>query len=319
MLTALRLFCPAKLNLQLRIVGKRADGYHLLETLFHAIDLGDDLVARRTTAGFSLSISADDARDLVPADDDNLVLRAARAFVAATSHGGGFAFHLHKRVPNGAGLGGGSSDAAAALRLCNALCGSRLDAGAMHELARSLGADVPFFFAAGSQWGRGVGDELSPARVPPFHATLVVPPFGCPTVAVYKNYSANWKQGFATASVRGVRERHHNDCADFAAGDEVVNDLEAAAERVRPELAQLRRRAVDLGVASIAMTGSGSTLFAPAIDAAAAAVDRARLLPLQDAGVRLLAVRSLESTPMPMPASWPDASAAPGRCEDGGS
>ncbi len=299
MSAALRLFCPAKLNLYLRICGRRADGYHLLETLLQPIDLGDDLVARRLPGGLSLSITADDARDLLPVTDDNLVLRAARAYLAATGIQHGFAFHVHKRIPHGGGLGGGSSDAAAALRLCNALSGDRIDAAALYALARPLGADVPFFLGSGAQWGSGVGDELEPHAVAPLHFTLLVPPFGCPTAAVYKNFAANWNQAFDAASIRCVRDSYHNDFASRR----FVNDLAAAAERVRPELTQLRHRAEALGVFT-AMTGSGSTLFATADSAASARLDRQRLAPLLADGVRLLAARSVAGAFEPMATDW---------------
>lgn len=293
MTRALSLFCPAKLNLYLRITGRRADGYHLLATLLHAIDLGDELGAERTDGGLELSIAAADPRDALPVQDDNLVLRAARAFAQAAGVRPGFRFWLQKRIPHGGGLGGGSSDAAAALRLCNALCardGDRgpLDAAALHAIARTLGADVPFFLRGGSQWGFGVGDELEPCSVAPQHFTLLVPPFGCPTADVYKNFAAHWNGTFDAASIRCVRDSHHN---DFASRDGFVNDLAAAAERVRPELQQLRRQAADLGV-GVAMTGSGSVLFAAAPSRALAEGQRQRLAPLQQLGVRLLAARS---------------------------
>lgn len=316
---ALALFCPAKLNLYLRITGRRPDGYHTLATLLHAIDLGDDLVARRTDGGDELAITAADARDLLPVTDDNLVLAAARAFAAATAqHGGprgdrhgGWAFALHKRIPHGGGLGGGSSDAAAALRLCNALAGAPLgrpplDRAQLHAVARTLGADVPFFLHGGTQWGFGVGDELEPAtaaqqRLAAQHFTLLAPPFGCPTADVYKNHAANWNRGFDAARVRGGRDDHHN---AFASGG-FVNDLTAAAERVRPELTQLRRQAADLGVAAVWMTGSGSTLFVASATEGEAVRVRERLAPLQRDGVRILPARSAPASFEPSPVVWP--------------
>lgn len=297
---ALQLRAPAKVNLHLEVTGRRADGYHLLATLFAAVDLADLLVAERRPAGqeHSLEVRADDARDLVPAGDDNLVLRAARAFCARTQRADAFAFRLQKRIPSGAGLGGGSSDAAAALRLCNRLCGEPLDDDALVRVGAALGADVAFFVRGGVQWGCGVGDELSPSRLSrPLFLTLIVPPFGCATAAVYKMHAARWQPADGTASIPRVRDCHHHDFADVALRGGIVNDLTAAAEQVRPELAQLRARVEALGVAAAAMSGSGSTLFVPAASAEAAAACRQRLAPLLADGVRLLAARTADERP----------------------
>lgn len=299
--SGLSLFCPAKLNLRLEVVGKRSDGYHLLETLFHAIDLGDDLVARRSDGELSLSITADDPRELLPVQADNLVLRAARAFAQRVGVEPAFDFRLHKRVPHGGGLGGGSSDAAGALRLCNALHGFVLDRAALLECARPLGADVAFFLDGGTQWGSGVGDELTSCDEPlSLFFTLLVPPFGCPTVEVYKSLAAVWKPSMRVDSIGHVRDCLH-DIADATVRGEIVNDLAAAAELVRPELARVRRRAEGLGVGRVAMTGSGSTLFVAARTAEDAARQRSLLSPLREDGVRVLAARSSGPAPAPRP------------------
>lgn len=303
----LRLFCPAKLNLHLRITGRRSDGYHGLETVFHTIDLGDDLWARRTDGPMTLAITADDPREALPVQDDNLVCRAARAFVRQAPSSGAFAFHLHKRTPHGGGLGGGSSDAAAALRLCNALAGAPLDHAALHALAAPLGADVPFFLLGGSQWATGIGTDLqSCAHAPQLYVTLIVPAFGCPTAEVYRMYAAHWQAPLHVATVPRVRD-HLDDFADIAVRGEIVNDLAVAAELVRPELARLRERAEGLGVGRVAMTGSGSTLFVAAASADEAAGHRRRLATLADQGVRIVSARSLVATPSPAASVWPRA------------
>lgn len=306
-MTTLRLLAPAKLNLVLKVIGRRADGYHLLDTLFHAIDLGDELTAQRRegadaphapgAARHELAIAHTGERTALPVADDNLVLRAARAFAAATGRGVTFRFFLHKRIPHGGGLGGGSSDAAAALRLCNELCGRPLDGAALHAIARGLGADVPFFLALGSQRGRGIGDELTPVEVPPRHFVLVVPPFDCPTAAVYKNLSVHWNASFDAASIRAPEGTHHKDQALSARYE---NDLEDAATAVRPQLATLRARARELGAPSLHLTGSGSTCFVPADSAAHAEQIEHRLRPLRADGTALLRTRSLAGVPAPV-------------------
>jgi 4-diphosphocytidyl-2-C-methyl-D-erythritol kinase len=301
-MTALRLRAPAKLNLGLRIVGRRADGYHLLDTLFHALALADDLVAQPTDGAIGLSITAGDARDLLPVHDDNLVLRAARAFAQRSGTAPAFQFALHKRIPHGGGLGGGSSDAAAALRLCNALRGAPLDDPALHELARGLGADVPFFLGAGSQRGQGIGEQLTPEPgVPSRHFLLVVPPFGCDTAAVYENHAAHWNGSFDAATVSGARDQHHK---DLLLRDRFENDLTAAAERVQPGLRDLRLRARALGEPALYMTGSGSTLFLACEREDQVAAAGLRLRPLLASGVRLIATRSAAAPREPELVSW---------------
>lgn len=282
----------AKLNLVLRVTGRRADGYHLLETLFHALDLHDDLWVARAGRGVQLQVTADDARLAVGTGADNLVVRALQKLADAAGDTAGFVAHLHKRIPHGAGLGGGSSDAAAALRLGNQLLASPLAPAPLARLGSELGADVPFFLGPHSQWGRGVGDELEPTVVPPRHFVLLLPPFGCPTADVYKNHAAHWQSGAPQDRVPRVTGPITRDSAVHTG---FCNDLEPAAERVRPELARLRRRIEDLGHPEVRMTGSGSTLFLGFADPVAAAECAARLDALSADGVRVVTTRSADA------------------------
>jgi len=302
------LFLPAraKLNLVLRITGRRADGYHLLHTLFHEVELHDELWAARSDGPEDeLVVRATDPRNRVEPTADNLVLRAVRLFRSVAGSHQRFRIVLHKHVPHGGGLGGGSSDAAAALRLCNALCGHPVAAGALQQASVALGADVPFFFHGGSQWGSGIGDELAPATTAPRHFLLVVPPFGCPTAEVYKNHAAHLR---STVQVDTVPAVSLHPARDSEGHGHDANDLEAAAERVRPELAGLRRRIAELGFPEVRMTGSGSTLFLGfraehELEAAAQSLGT-----LQRDGIRLLATRSAEPGPRdPVQSGWPTA------------
>jgi 4-diphosphocytidyl-2-C-methyl-D-erythritol kinase len=288
---AARLSLPAraKLNLWLAVTGRRADGYHLLDTLFHTLELHDDVEVALAPAGITLTVTADEPRWAVPAGPDNLVERALARIAARAGYRGGFAARLHKRIPHGAGLGGGSSDAAAALRLANALLGAPLAADALTAEALALGADVPFFLAGGSQRASGIGERLSPWPVPPQHWVLVVPPFGCPTAGVYESFAAQWKRHAIGDTVHGVPFPDSPDSL-FRMG--FHNALQPAAERVRPELAALRHDVAALGRREVGMTGSGSTLFVRcerADDARACAV---ALAPLHARGVRVLVTRS---------------------------
>ncbi len=288
----------AKLNLVLRIVGRRADGYHLLETLFHALELHDDVQVALAPAGITLDVSADEHDLLVGAGPDNLVHRALAAVARHTGHRGGFAARLHKRIPHGGGLGGGSSDAAAALRLGNALLGNVLPPESLHSIAVALGADVPFFLRGCSQWGRGIGDELTPAIVAAHHFVLLVPPFACATADVYKTFAALWKSERPQDSLPLFPVPETTDAA-LRIG--FHNDLQQAAEKVRPGLAALRRRAGELGQRPVHMTGSGSTLFVACPDAAAAAHCAGELTPLRAEGVRILVTRSKDGGALDQP------------------
>lgn len=279
----------AKLNLVLRVVGRRADGYHLLETLFHALELHDDVELELDARGIELAVTADDPALAVGAGPDNLVAKALARFAAAAEYGGGFRARLHKRIAAGGGLGGGSSDAAAALRLANALLGEPLSAAELAAIASPLGADVTFFLRGGSQWGRGIGDELSPASVAPRHFVLVLPPFGCATAAVYKSFAEQWKSSGRADTVRLIPV---SDTTDSLLHSGFPNDLQAAAERVRPELAILRRRVAELASCEVGMTGSGSTLFVSTPTAEAAQRCARDLAPLAVTGVRFVATRS---------------------------
>ncbi|MCR9246714.1 MAG: 4-(cytidine 5'-diphospho)-2-C-methyl-D-erythritol kinase [bacterium] len=312
-MTVLFQTAPAKLNLVLRIVGRRADGYHLLESLFHPIALADELWVGATApaTGVALTVASAGERSAVAAAD-NLVVRALERLRAAASNSAsgravpGFEAHLRKRIPVGGGLGGGSSDAATALALGNALLDRPLAAATLHELAVGLGADVPFFLLGGSAWGCGIGDELTPVDAPSWHFVLLVPPFDCPTVAVYKNHAAHWNDG-APQGTSGSQPLPTT--RESVLRIEFSNDLTAAAESVRPELAALRQRASELAGVPAHVTGSGSTLFLASRTAADAAVIRERLAPLAADGVEI--VRTQSAGP-PMPPT--EAAAVGGAC-----
>ncbi len=222
------LTAPAKLTVSLRVTGVRADGYHLVDAEMVSLDLADTL---SFGPGDGLTVEAAGTGLPVPADDDNLVRRALRA-VGRTA-----AVHLVKRIPAGGGLGGGSSDAAAVLRWAGRADPDRPDDVA---LAASLGADVPFCLRGGRARVTGIGDVLAPLPVEDRTFTLVVPPFGCATPAVYRAWD---EMGGPTA--------------------EGPNDLEPAALAVEPRLAEWRDR---LGAATgevPTLAGSGSTWFVP--------------------------------------------------------
>lgn len=176
-----RLMAPAKINLFLHIVGRRPDGYHLLQTAFRMLDWGDDIVLRRRDDGAIVRTSEVPG---VPAEAD-LVVRAARALQAASGSRFGADIGVLKRIPMGGGLGGGSSDAATVLLGLNRLWGCGLSRAQLQALGLRLGADVPFFVFGETAFAEGVGEELQPLSVPPAWYVLVAPAASVPTVEIF--------------------------------------------------------------------------------------------------------------------------------------
>ncbi|MCB9889648.1 MAG: 4-(cytidine 5'-diphospho)-2-C-methyl-D-erythritol kinase [Planctomycetes bacterium] len=306
-MSALAVDTPAKINLHLEVLGRRPDGYHEVVTVLHALALCDTLVAERCAVEQGSSLTMPHALDHglpVTEGPDNLVLRAARAFAAEVG-GAAARFCLHKRIPAGGGLGGGSSDAAAALRLLNRLHGDPLDGPALQRLAASLGADVPFFLFGGTMLGVGRGDRLEPWPNPPnLHLLLLVPPGGTRTPAVYENLRAQLTSSPPQANVGSDKIPNYKDLPLRFSG--LRNDLERSAFELHPELARVQRRIVGSGYPSVRMSGSGSTLFlafeeeGPRDDACGV------LASLQDEGVAL--VRTCSGPPRvdePRPEPFP--------------
>ncbi|MGE5345218.1 MAG: 4-(cytidine 5'-diphospho)-2-C-methyl-D-erythritol kinase [Acidithiobacillales bacterium] len=240
----LRLEALAKVNRSLLVLGVRPDGYHELDTLFQTIDLSDELVVEEDDR-LTLSV----AGAPLPSDDRNLVLVAARSLVARSGTTRGARFALTKRIPVGAGLGGGSADAAAALLGLNILWGLGLSAGELGQVAATVGSDVAFFLSGGRARGTGRGERIEMLPdLPDESLVLLVPPFGMATPDVYREVGAG---ALAGPPPTGPREDLMPD----------RNDLEAAAERLRPELRSLRASLLAAGAVTARLSGSGSALF----------------------------------------------------------
>jgi 4-diphosphocytidyl-2-C-methyl-D-erythritol kinase len=247
---------PAKVNLTLRVVGKRADGYHDLESVVAAVGVFDRLNFER--AG-ELHLLCDDPT--VPSGDDNLVMKAARLFQKSCAVDRGARIYLWKRIPAGRGFGGGSSDAAACLAGLNALwqCGKSLSE--LAGLGARLGSDVPLFFGPPVAVMRGRGERLEPVPArPAWHAALAWPKYGTPTAEVYGAYD---RQPPAADGRPGA-----TDILKFMGGSAreaapfLVNDLEPAARSLRSDGVSVRTLLEDAGAAAVGMTGSGSAYFA---------------------------------------------------------
>lgn len=232
---------PAKLNLFLHVVGRRADGYHLLQTVFRFIDFGDEL-----------RFSPRDDGDIVLAtatpglsDDDNLVVRAARALAQASGSVRGATIELVKRIPMGGGLGGGSSDAATTLLALNRLWACGLNDEALMALGLQLGADVPVFIHGRSCFAEGVGERFSAVSLPPAWYLVAIPPVTVPTARI-----------FADAGLR--RDTPPMEVATWRPGMG-GNDMESVASRLFPIVGQTLATLRQFGRAR--MSGSGACCF----------------------------------------------------------
>jgi len=232
---------PAKLNLMLRIVGRRADGYHLLQTVFQFLDFGDELGFRIRGDG---RLGLTDPLPGVAVEED-LVYRAALLLQRHTGCAQGADITVDKRLPMGGGLGGGSSDAATTLVALNQLWGTRLGVDDLAALGERLGADVPVFVRGQAAWGEGVGDLLTPVTLPePWY--LVV----CPAVSV--NTGAVFKDPELTRNSPPIT------ISDFVAGWQ-GNDCLPVVEGRYPQVAETRRRLGKFGPARL--TGTGACVF----------------------------------------------------------
>jgi 4-diphosphocytidyl-2-C-methyl-D-erythritol kinase len=249
----------AKLNLFLRILGRRGDGFHELETVFQSIDLADEL-----SFGLAGDLRMTGGCDAAPPGPDNLVMRAAAALREAAGGAAGASIHLDKQIPVGAGLGGGSSDAAATLVALHRLWELNLSGERLAELAAALGSDVPFFLHGGTMLGGGRGEILEPIPQPSsLTFVLVRPSFPVATARAYAHYRPAppgaplleaFRRAFATADPECLAPL-------------LRNDLEAGVFGEWPELAALREELLAAGALGARMTGSGSVLFGLARDA----------------------------------------------------
>ena len=231
---------PAKLNLTLSVLARRPDGFHELDSVVAKVTLYDELLLRpRDDGEVSLKCSPFDCG---PAEQ-NLACRAARLLLARAG-GGGVDIELTKRIPPGSGLGGGSSDAAAALVALNELWRLGLPHERLTELAAELGSDVPLFLAGPAARIRGRGERVEPVKVHPFFAVLWMPGLPCPTAEVYAAYDHLTGQG-ATAVDRA----------------DLHNDLAPAARQVCPELGGIAERLAAATGLDAHLTGSGSAMF----------------------------------------------------------
>jgi len=258
---------PAKVNLLLRVLAREESGYHQVETVLQALELADEVRLRldEPRTGVKLEVVGVPEGDLGP-DENNLAVRAVglfrRAVVGRDDSFPGIGIHLEKRIPHGAGLGGGSSDAAAVMLGLNDLLGSPLSGGDLVRIGGRLGADVPFFMLRCSRalaWGRG--DRLFPlSPLPVRDVLLAIPPLGISTPWAYEVLARHREAtGEAVAGAARVPPGGGEDWADIAAA--AVNDFEPALAPHRGEILWLRDVLREHGAAPALLSGSGSAVF----------------------------------------------------------
>jgi 4-diphosphocytidyl-2-C-methyl-D-erythritol kinase len=246
----MQLFAPAKINLSLKILGRRPDGFHEIDTLIVPLSLADELTIEPNESGNGLLFSSDDPS--LPAGEENLVVRAANRFFSESGVAPNVRIQLQKNIPHGAGLGGGSSDAASTLLGLNQLQGIPLPLARLTSMAAEIGSDVAFFLAQTAARCRGRGEIVEPlAQTPKLELLLCKPEFGVPTPWAYRQ----WEHSRLLPGV------------DYAAqavdGLLLENDLERPVFEKHLFLAQTKRwLRAQAEVAAALLSGSGSTMFA---------------------------------------------------------
>jgi 4-diphosphocytidyl-2-C-methyl-D-erythritol kinase len=253
---------PCKVNLLLNILGRRADGFHELETIFQPVNLCDEIAIERGGTGIALTCSDKS----LPVDSRNLVFRAAEKFFTAAKISGGVKIHLEKKIPMAAGLGGGSGNAAATLLALNGLWENPLASEKLFELAAALGSDVPFFLQDKPALATGRGEKIQPLENFPALAgrafLLIHPEFGISTPWAYQNLAR------FPAALNGQKGRAQKLVSRLQAGDikaasaEFYNSLEAPAFEKFPILKLYQEFLLARGALAALMSGSGSTTFA---------------------------------------------------------
>lgn len=243
---------PAKINLFLRVLRRRADGYHDIASLMSPVSLYDDIALAFDRDGISVRCD----HPAVPEGETNLAHRAAQCFFSRLDRSPGVALTITKRIPVGAGLGGGSSNAAAVLRALNRRFQQPFSDAQLREMGLSIGADVPFFLFRRTAWVGGIGEVLQRVENPPRTAlVLVKPSFSISTRWAYENLNLALTKGAIRHKYDPLKDR------EFDFRHHLCNDLEMVTERKYPEISIIKRSLVDRGAAGALMSGSGPTVF----------------------------------------------------------
>ncbi len=278
------LAAPAKLNLFLHIVGRRSDGYHELESAFTLIDLADTLSVECLN-----SATFERTGDLTGPVENDLTIRAAKLLAQKTHCSMGARIHVKKRIPVGAGMGGGSSDAATTLIALNSLWNLNLSGEALAEIGLQLGADIPFFLFGENAFAAGIGEKLSPIHVPNSYVAIVMPECGTSTKAIYT--APDLKRNCEHVSPAQVQKALDTSWPNLFG----INVMQEVAVRMNPQI----KEALDLLGCGARMTGSGSAVFKILSDFHEAK-ESLRCLPTSFRGyvAKILASHPLKTSPL---------------------
>lgn len=248
----IRKLSPAKINLYLRVLRKRQDGYHDIASLMQRISLCDEMIFRPAAGGIRVRCPGSS----LPENEENIVFRAAEAFFRRDSHlDGGIDIVVNKKIPVAAGLGGGSSNAATTLMTLNEIFECHYTTDDLMKIGVTLGADVPFFIFAKTAWAFGIGEHLQIAEsIPPFSLLLVNPRFELSTKLIYQNLNLRLTNKRIRYSIPRFLTVH-----DVAKG--LFNDLETVSIRMHPVLADIKNSLMACGALGALMSGSGPTVF----------------------------------------------------------
>jgi len=255
---ALRLSAFAKINLGLRILGQRPDGYHEIRTVYQSMSLADGLNVSLASRPGAIEVEVDVAD--VPSGRDNLVYKACERWREARATRRGIRVTIEKKIPAGSGLGGASSDAAAALLALERLSGDRLGLAARLELAAGLGSDVPFFLFGGRALGCGRGEEVYPLPdLPPRHCLVVFPGFPQSTREAYAAIDSQLTGERPGRNIYSFGKWPQFPWEDWEAAE---NDFESVVFAKWPELSRLKRQLLRAGAEMASLTGSGTAVYA---------------------------------------------------------
>lgn len=249
---------PAKINLGLEVIRRRDDGYHDINTLFAAISLCDEIrLQLRDDREIICIVEGDEGLKSEPTEN-NLCVRAVREASEHLNEERGVEIYLHKHIPTGAGLGGGSSDAAAVLKGALSLWGREIAPDSLLQIALSLGSDVPFFLRGGVAHGSSRGEILHPVEINlPYHALVVNPGIHIPTPWAYREVNRTGAREESNLVAR-LREALHD---PLSMQSHFVNDFESAVFAAYPEIGEIKEKLYHHGALFALMSGSGSTLF----------------------------------------------------------
>ena len=246
--------CPSnsKVNIGLKVLNQRDDGYHNIYTVFQELDFGDSITIEKTDSGCTIKSNV----DWIPTDKSNMCHKAYSAIKIKFPDLGGISIHIEKNVPIGSGLGGGSANAAAVLKGMNELYGLGLSNSELENIGTSVGADVPFFIGGGTQLGEGIGDKLTllPSHIQGTYL-LVIPDVSISTPWAYSELINKLNSEELMPNFKGFFS------GDYASLKIFENDFERIVIPAYPEIGAIKRKLLELGARFASLSGSGSTVY----------------------------------------------------------